>query len=105
MKITTSGPLHNQPARAFRQGVGKALDSATNQTLGQVRAITPVDTGRLRRGWEAPRRAGWDRATLTNEAPYYRFVAARIDLTGRAETVVSRELERALGNEIPRALN
>ena len=105
-KINTraTGPLHDQPERRFRVAVGRALDRATQRGLSQARALSPVDTGRLRRGWEAPQRGGWDQATLTNSVPYYRFVDRRIDLSGRAGAIVQRGLRRELDNEIPRAL-
>ena len=105
VKFTTRGPLHNNPERHFKEAVTRALDVAVTRSVREVRGITPVDTGRLRDGWEPTQRVGWDVGGLDNAVPYYSFVDRRVDLTGRSQRILTRTLTRQLGTEIVRALS
>jgi len=65
-KVTDPGA----PRRAVDRGIGEISD----QVADDLRGRTPVETGRLREGWQVGRGDRDGEREVTNDVPYARYV-------------------------------
>jgi hypothetical protein len=104
ININTTGPLHQNPDKHFKEAVETALDETLDYGRGLVRSVTPVRTGFLKAGWES-NKTGWDSASIDNDVRYAPFVEARQGFVVRSTPQIQEYFTETLNTLIEERMN
>lgn len=98
------GPVFNNPTGATKKAITQALATTANQGRKGVKAITRVDTGRLKRNWYTAE-VSWNDFILGNPTPYASVWEGRDQVLASQLLNIQVWLNQNLDEELERELN
>lgn len=104
INVSATGPLHQNPDKHFKEAVELALNETLAYGKGQIRSVTPVRTGKLKKGWTSNKQ-GWDSASIDNDVKYAPYVEAKTSFVSRSQPQIQQYFNQALNTSIEEKMN